>query len=73
MEQLIAKKQYSQALEAMLKMKEPVDSFFDEVMVMADDHGSSDKTGSIFSLAWVILFSDWGYLKTPGKLEMPTE
>ncbi len=37
MERLIAEKKYSQALEAMLKMKEPVDGFFDEVMVMADD------------------------------------
>ncbi len=37
MEQCIARKEYSQALEAMLKMKEPVDTFFDDVMVMADD------------------------------------
>ncbi|NOR23421.1 MAG: glycine--tRNA ligase subunit beta, partial [Desulforhopalus sp.] len=37
MEQLIASKEYSMALEAMLKMKEPVDTFFDEVMVMSDD------------------------------------
>lgn len=37
MEQLIATREYFQALEAMLKMKEPVDTFFDEVMVMADD------------------------------------
>ncbi len=37
MEQCIAIKEYSQALEAMLKMKEPVDTFFDDVMVMADD------------------------------------
>ena len=37
MESLIDRKAYLQALEAMLKMKEPVDTFFDEVMVMADD------------------------------------
>lgn len=37
MEQFIAAKAYSKALEAMLKMKEPVDTFFDDVMVMADD------------------------------------
>ncbi|PIE60645.1 MAG: glycine--tRNA ligase subunit beta [Desulfobulbus propionicus] len=34
---LIASKQYSQALTEMLEMKEPVDRFFDEVMVMAED------------------------------------
>ncbi len=37
MEQLIGRKAYLKALEAMLKMKEPVDTFFDEVMVMVDD------------------------------------
>lgn len=37
MEQLIAIKAYAKALEAMLKMKEPVDTFFDEVMVMSDN------------------------------------
>jgi glycyl-tRNA synthetase beta chain len=37
MEECIAGKEYSKALEAMLKMKEPVDTFFDDVMVMADD------------------------------------
>ena len=37
MEQLIAVKEYSKALQAMLKMKEPVDTFFDEVMVMSDN------------------------------------
>ena len=36
MEALIAKKEYTPALKAMLKMKEPVDLFFDEVMVMSD-------------------------------------
>ncbi len=33
----IADKEYAQALAVMLKMKEPVDAFFDGVMVMADD------------------------------------
>ncbi len=37
MEQLIDGKEYLQALEVMLKMKEPVDTFFDKVMVMTDD------------------------------------
>ncbi len=37
MGQLIAIKEYSKALEAMLKMKEPVDTFFEQVMVMAED------------------------------------
>jgi glycyl-tRNA synthetase beta chain len=37
MELKIQAKDYSMALKAMLKMKEPVDTFFDEVMVMADD------------------------------------
>jgi glycyl-tRNA synthetase beta chain len=37
MAQHIAVSDYAKALEAMLKMKEPVDTFFDEVMVMADD------------------------------------
>jgi glycyl-tRNA synthetase beta chain len=37
MERRLAGKQYLMALEAMLKMKEPVDTFFDEVMVMVDD------------------------------------
>ncbi len=34
---LLKQKEYHQALEIMLQIKEPVDSFFDEVMVMADD------------------------------------
>ena len=29
--------QYDEALEILLQVKEPVDLFFDEVMVMADD------------------------------------
>ena len=33
----LGKKEYSQALRTMLQMKEPVDRFFDDVMVMADD------------------------------------
>ena len=34
---LIETKHYLQALEVMLQMKQPVDTFFDEVMVMVDD------------------------------------
>ncbi len=37
MEGFIEKREYLQALEVMLKMKEPVDTFFDDVMVMAED------------------------------------
>ncbi len=37
MRPLIADRRYPQALEAMLRMKQPVDAFFDEVMVMADN------------------------------------
>jgi len=33
----IAGKEYVKALEVMLRMKEPVDAFFDDVMVMAED------------------------------------
>ncbi len=34
---LLAERAYDQALQAILQMKEPVDRFFDEVMVMAED------------------------------------
>jgi glycyl-tRNA synthetase beta chain len=34
---LLARKEYLPALEIILRMKEPVDSFFDQVMVMVDD------------------------------------
>ncbi len=34
---LLKSQQYEQALDMMLKVKEPVDSFFEDVMVMADD------------------------------------
>ncbi len=34
---LIEKRDYLKALEVLLKLKEPVDSFFDDVMVMAED------------------------------------
>lgn len=37
MEKLLAQNDYPASLKAMLKMKEPVDTFFDDVMVMADD------------------------------------
>ncbi|MDK9709469.1 MAG: glycine--tRNA ligase subunit beta [Desulforhopalus sp.] len=33
----ITVKEYAKALEVMLRMKEPVDAFFDDVMVMAED------------------------------------
>ena len=37
MGELVAAREYVKALEVMLRMKEPVDNFFDEVMVMAED------------------------------------
>jgi glycyl-tRNA synthetase beta chain len=37
MQTLITKKDYPEALKVMLRMKQPVDAFFDEVMVMADN------------------------------------
>jgi glycyl-tRNA synthetase beta chain len=37
MEKLVAAKEYAKALEAMLRMKEPVDYFFETVMVMTED------------------------------------
>ena len=33
----LANKEYEEALAVILKMKEPVDKFFDDVMVMVDD------------------------------------
>ncbi|MCK5543849.1 MAG: glycine--tRNA ligase subunit beta [Desulfobulbaceae bacterium] len=36
-EPLLEEKKYDQALETILKMKEPVDTFFDDVMVMSED------------------------------------
>jgi glycyl-tRNA synthetase beta chain len=37
MQQLVDNSEYVAALQVMLKMKEPVDRFFDEVMVMAEN------------------------------------
>ncbi len=37
MKSLVAKKEYAAALRVMLRLKEPVDSFFEAVMVMAED------------------------------------
>ena len=37
MEKHITEKEYANALEIMLEMKDPVDAFFDDVMVMAED------------------------------------
>jgi glycyl-tRNA synthetase beta chain len=34
---LLDNKEYGEAMAVILKMKEPVDTFFDEVMVMTDD------------------------------------
>ncbi len=37
MKQMLANKEYHQALQAMIQLKEPIDCFFDDVMVMIDD------------------------------------
>lgn len=37
MDRLLGNREYVEAMRAMLKMKQPVDLFFDKVMVMADD------------------------------------
>ena len=37
MQPMLAEKNYYEALEAFLRLKEPIDLFFDEVMVMAED------------------------------------
>ncbi len=37
MRSLISERKYLQSLEVMLQMKQPVDTYFDEVMVMAED------------------------------------
>lgn len=39
MQRLVDQKEYLKALRVMLKMKEPVDVFFDNVMVMSEDGG----------------------------------
>ncbi len=50
-EPLIVSQQYEQALLKLLSLKEPVDSFFDNVMVMAED---SAVRRNRLSLLWVI-------------------
>lgn len=37
MQQLIVERKYTEALQVMLRMKQPVDTFFDDVMVMAKE------------------------------------
>ncbi len=53
---LIEQKQYSQALETLLLMKEPVDLFFDEVMVMAEDQNvRKNRLNMLTALAELVL------------------
>ncbi len=46
---LLAKRAYSEALQAILQMKEPVDRFFDEVMVMAEDEAVKNNRLSLLA------------------------
>ena len=48
-EPLLAKRSYNEALQSILQMKEPVDSFFDEVMVMADDEAVKNNRLSLLA------------------------
>ncbi len=48
-EPLLAKRAYSEALQAILQMKEPVDRFFDEVMVMAENEAIKNNRLSLLT------------------------
>ncbi|MFN2366318.1 MAG: DALR anticodon-binding domain-containing protein, partial [Desulfurivibrionaceae bacterium] len=48
-EPLLKSRDYRQAMGIILKMKEPVDHFFDEVMVMADDEKIRDNRLSLLT------------------------
>ncbi len=52
----VEKADYAEALKVMLKMKEPVDNFFDNVMIMADDPKvKTNRLNLLTSLASLIL------------------
>jgi glycyl-tRNA synthetase beta chain len=56
MQVLIAQKEYLQALVVMLMMKQPVDTFFDEVMVMAEDlHVRQNRLNMLTAIGELIL------------------
>lgn len=46
----VASKDYNAALELLSKLKEPVDAFFDEVMVMCDDEAQRNNRLSLLQL-----------------------
>jgi glycyl-tRNA synthetase beta chain len=50
MSKCIAEREYAKALEVMLKMKEPVDAFFDDVMVMVDDQAIRQNRLNLLTL-----------------------
>lgn len=55
-EALIVKKEYLKALTVMLKMKEPVDAFFDNVMVMAEDEAvRQNRLNLLTALAQLVM------------------
>ena len=56
MREYIKKAEYLEALKVMLKMKEPVDNFFDNVMVMAEDEAvKTNRLNLLTALASLIL------------------
>jgi glycyl-tRNA synthetase beta chain len=48
-EPLLEKRAYGEALQTILQMKEPVDNFFDEVMVMAEDEAVKNNRLSLLA------------------------
>lgn len=56
MEALVVDKHYLKALTVMLKMKEPVDAFFDSVMVMAEDEAvRQNRLNLLTALAQLVM------------------
>lgn len=56
MQKLVSEKKYLEALKLMLKMKEPVDNFFEGVMVMAEDEGiRTNRLNLLTALAALVL------------------
>ena len=53
---LLARRDYRRALTAILKMKQPVDRFFDEVMVMAEDKALRDNRLNLLSAIAQLFF-----------------
>ena len=56
-EPLVFEKKYEQALSAILRMKEPIDSFFDDVMVMVEDDQIRENRLSLLAGIAELFFS----------------